>query len=86
MELVDVIAHMHMESDLPPAPLEGCKIQGFCAGLDVEEQPSSSYRLPIGDASVDILANIGDCISSSTSGMCSKKILLLPYPGVRSRR
>ena len=41
----------------------------------------------IGDASVDILADIDDRISSCTSGMQLKKVFkLLPYPGVQSRQ
>ena len=80
--------HMCMESNLPPTPSEGSKIWSFRAGLDTDEQPSSSYRLPVGDASADILADINDGISSSTIvGMCSKKVSkLLPYPDVHSRR
>ena len=43
------------ECDLPPAPLEGCKIRSFLTGLDADDQPSLSYQFPIGDASADIL-------------------------------
>ena len=87
MELVDVIAFIPEESDLPTTLLEGRKIRGFRAGLDPDKRPSSSYRLPIGEPSADILVDIDDRISSSTAGMCSKKVSkLLPYPGMWSRR
>ena len=45
----------------------------------------SSYRLLIGDVSVDILADTDEHISSTTTGVRSKKVSkLLPYPGDRS--
>ena len=74
MELVDVIARICTESDLPPAPLEGWRIWSFRAGLDADEQPSSSYRLPIGDVSADILADVDYHVSSITTGMHFKKV------------
>ena len=87
LEFVNVIVQMKSESRLPEAPLEGCKIHGFCEGLDDDEQPESSYRLPIGDASADILADIDDHISSTTTGMRSKKVSkLLSYPSIHSRQ
>ena len=44
-----------------------------------------SYRLPIGDASADILTDLDDCISPRTSGMQSKKVSkVLHCPGMRS--
>ena len=70
---------MWFESRLSEAPLEGRKIRGFHAGLDNNEQSESSYRLPIGDALADILANIDDRFPSTTSGVQSKKVSkLLP--------
>ena len=60
MELVDVIGKMRSVLRLLEAPSEERKIHGFCAGLDAEEQPVSSYSLPIGDPSADIMANIYD--------------------------
>ena len=66
LELIDVIGQMHSESHLPEALSEGHKNRGFRASLDVEEQASSSYRFPVGDASADILADIDDRISSNT--------------------
>ena len=68
-------------NELPEAPSESCKIHGFHVALE-DEQPASSYHLPIGSASGDILSDIDDLISSPSSGMHSKKVSkLLPYPG-----
>ena len=76
---------MQSESRLPEVPSEGRKILGFHVGLDNDEQLASSYRLPIGDAAADILANIDDLISLTTFGMQSKKVSkLLSYHGVCS--
>ena len=70
-------------SELLEAPSENRKIRGFRAALDGNDQPASSYCLPVGGASVDI----DDCISSPSSGMPSRKVSkLLPYPRVHSRR
>ena len=60
------------------------KICGFRASLEYDEQPASSYRLPIGGTPSDILADINDQISSPPSGMRSKISKLLQYPGVCS--
>ena len=79
-------SQIHSESNVPLALVEGQKIWSFCSGLDADEQLSSSYRLPIEDMSADILADIYEHISSTTSGMLSKKVSkLLPLSGVRSR-
>ena len=87
LELIHVIDKMLSVSSLMEAPSEGRKILSFCKGRDDEEQPASSYMLPIGDASVDILANIDDHISSTAARMQSKKISkLILYPGVHSCR
>ena len=71
---MNVIAKMRSESHLPEAPLEGPKIFAFYAVPDDDEQPAPSYRLPIGDVSADILADIDDHISSTTTGMRLKKV------------
>ena len=74
-------------NELPEASLESRKIRGFRVALEDNDQPASSYCLPVGGASGDILADIDDCISSPSSGMRSKKVSkLLTYPGVRSHR
>ena len=83
-EFVSVITQMRLASSLPEAPSEGRKIYGFRVGLDGDEQPVSSYRLPIGDVSADILANIDDHIFLTTFGMRSKVSKLLLCPGMRS--
>ena len=58
-------------------------MHGFHAGQDLEDQPSYSYSLPMGDASADVLADIDDRISLSSCGTWSKMMSkLLPYPGV----
>ena len=84
--LADIVkvSWIHEVCDLSLAPSENRKICEFWDGLDPDEQPSSSYHLPISDASANILGDIDSCISSSSSGMCSKVSKLLPYPGVRS--
>ena len=75
---------MWFESHLPEAPSEGCKIRGFLAGPDDDEQPAY-YRLPIADASADSFADVDDCISWTTTGMWSKKVSkLLPCPDICS--
>ena len=87
LKLADVIDKKRSESHLPEAPSEGRKIRGGFAGLNADEQPSLLYRLPIGDASADIFTDIGDRISSTTSGMRLKKVSkLLSYSDVRSCR
>ena len=67
LELIDVIAQMGSELHLPAASLERCKICSFCARLDTEEQPSSSYRLPIGDASSARSSDLGHSPVASSS-------------------
>ena len=48
-----------------------------------DDQPASSYWLPVGGALVDILSDTDDRILSPFPGMCSKKISkLLQYPGL----
>ena len=55
-------------------------------GSGLVDHPSL-YRLPMCDASSDILEDIDDCISSPSIGMQSKKVSkLLPYPGICSRQ
>ena len=69
------------------SPSKSCKICGFHAALEDDDQPAFSYRLPVGGASGDILSDIDDHILSPSLGMCSKKVLkLLPYTGICSRR
>ena len=61
-------------------------MHGFHVGQELDNQSSSLYRFPIGDASSDILRNIDDCISSPLNRMLSEKVSkLLSYPGVHSR-
>ena len=59
---------------LPPVPSEWRKICSFCADRDLDDQPSASYCLPVGDVSADILAGIDDHIFSSSFGMQPKKV------------
>ena len=84
-DFVSVVAHMQSLTELPEAPSENLKIPGFQAALEDDAQLVSSYHLPVGGASSDILTDIDDHISSPFSGMLSKKVSkLLPYPGVSS--
>ena len=81
-----MVAHMRSVNDLPEAPSEGRKIRRFCAAWDDGDQPASSYHLPVRGTSADILLDIDDLISSTTTGMRSKKVSeLLHYSGVRSQ-
>ena len=57
---VDVVSWIQDICDLPPASSESQKSRHFQAGLDSDDQPSSSYQLPIGVASADILVNFDD--------------------------
>ena len=68
-DLVEVVSWIREACNLPLAPSGPGKIRDFQAGLDSNDQPSSSYCLPISDASTDILAYIDDSISSSSSSM-----------------
>ena len=87
LEFANIIVQMQFESCLPEALSEGCKIRSFRAGLGDDEQLVSSYWLLIGDAPADIFADTDDYISSTTTGMHSKKVSkLLPYPIVCSWR
>ena len=79
---MSVITTLRSLSELLEAPLESCKIHGFCAAVEDDDQPASSYKMPVGGASADI-----DDRVSSTSGMRSWKVSKLPQdPGIRSRK
>ena len=58
------------------------------AALEDNNLPAaSSYKLPIGRASADILADIDSSLSSSSSGICScKSSKLFQYQGVRRHK
>ena len=65
---------------LPASLTEAKEMRGFCVARDPDDQPSSFYRLPMGDTPYNILRDINDC--SSPSGMQLKKVSkLLPYSG-----
>ena len=40
-------------NELLQAPFENCKINGFWAALEDDDQPASSYRLPVIGASAE---------------------------------
>ena len=85
MDFVSVVAILGSLNEFLEAPSESRKIRGFRAAMEDDNQPASSYRLPAGGVSGDILLDIDDHISSPSSGMRSKKVSkLLPYPGVCS--
>ena len=85
LDFVLVAATLHSLNEPLEAPSESHKVCGFSAALEGDNQSALLYRLPVGGASEDILADIDDRISSP-SGMCLKRVLkLLQYPGVRSR-
>ena len=85
---VSVVAQLCSLGGLPEALSEGHNIRGFMAALEDNDLPAaSSYKMPIGGASVGILADIDSRVSSSSSRMCSRKVLkLLLYQGVCSRK
>ena len=63
------------------------KIRGFHLALEDDTQPSASYKLPIGDASANIVGDIDYRVSSMSSVISSRKVSkLLQYPGVCSRK
>ena len=65
-----MITTLRSLNELPEALSESCKIRGFCVALEDNDQ-SASYRLPVGGALGDILADTDDRISSPSSGMSS---------------
>ena len=86
-DFVTVVSHLRSLTGLPEDPSEGRKIHGFMAVLEDDDQPAASYKLPIGGTSADILADIDNRVSSTSSGMCSREVSkLLPFQGVRSHK
>ena len=69
---MSVMATLRSLNELLEAPSESRKIRGFRAALEDDDQPTSSYRLLVGGASADTLADIDEMISSSSLGMCLK--------------
>ena len=74
LDFVSVVAILRSLNELPEAPSESRKIHGFRAALEDDEQPTSSYWLPVAGASADILTVIDDGMSSPSLGMRSKKV------------
>ena len=72
MDFVSVMATLRSLNGLMETSSENHKIRGFWAALEDDEQPASSYRLPVGDASSDILADIDDRVLSPSSA-CTRK-------------
>ena len=86
LDFVSIMVTLQSLNDLPGSFREpqDSRIQ---ATLEDDEQPALSYRMPVGCASADILADIDYWVSSPSSGMRSKKVSkLLQYPGISSRR
>ena len=79
MNFVSVVAMMQSLNELPEAPSESRKIHEFHATSEDDNQPASSYRLPVGWVSADI----NDRVLSPLS-MRSKVSKLLTYPGMLS--
>ena len=87
LDFVTVESHLHFLTRLPEASSESPKIRGFMAALEDNDQPAASYKLAIGGASADILANIDDRVSFTLSGMRSRKVSkLLQFQGVHSHK
>ena len=60
---------------------------GIHAAQDLDDQPSSSFRLPMDNASFDSLADIDDHIASPSTEIQLKKVLkLFPFPWVKCRQ
>ena len=74
VELINVIACIFKTCNLLPAPSEGNKICSLHTGLNADEQPSLSYWPPIRDVLAEILSDLNDCISPTTTGRLSKKV------------
>ena len=86
LDFVLVVATLRSLNQLSEDPSESRKIRGFHVVLKDDDQPASSYHLPVGSASGKILMYIEDWISSPSSGKHLKKVSkLLPCPGVHSR-
>ena len=87
LDFVSVVTNLRSLNELPEALPESHKIRSFHAAVELDDQPAFSYKMPIGGASVDILVDIDNRVSSMSSGMCSRKVSkLLQYPGVCSRK
>ena len=84
LNFVPVVATLQSLNELPEAPSESRKICGFCVALEDDDQPASSYHLPVDGASEEILADVDDRILSPSLGMCSKVSKLFRYLGVHS--
>ena len=50
LDFVSVVATLRSLSELPGTPSESCKIHGFHAAVEDDEQRASSYYLPVGGA------------------------------------
>ena len=55
----------------------------FRGTRDIDEQPSSSYCLPVAEMAYDILKDLNEKMASPRSGMHSKMSKLLSYPSIR---
>ena len=87
VDFVSVVSHLRSLIGRPEAPSEGRKIHGFMVVLEDDDQPAASYKLSIGGASADILADIDNRVSSVSSGMHFCKVSkFLQYQGVHSSR
>ena len=87
LDFMSVVTNLCSLNGLPEEPLESHKIHGFDAAVENDDQPASSYKLPIGRASADILTDIDDRVLSALSGMRSRKVSkLLQHLGVQSRK
>ena len=74
-------------NELLEAALESHKIRGFRATVEDDDQPTSSYKMPIGGAFADILADIDERVSSTSLVIHYRKVSkLLQYPGACSRK
>ena len=69
LDFVSVVTTLRFLNELPEAPSESCKICGFWAAVKDDDQPASSFKMPVGGAAVDI----DDRVSSPSSRLCSKE-------------
>ena len=63
LDFRSVVTNLRSLNKLQEAPLESRKICGFHTAVEDNSQLASSYKMPIGGASVDILADIKDRVS-----------------------
>ena len=90
LDFVTAVAMLRSLNELPEDPSGSCKICGFCVASEDDDQPASSYRLPVGGTfgiSSLILMNVSrhllwPCTPRRCRNFSSNRV----YPAVASTR